>query len=266
MSLAIRIGNRGGSSSALFYLNAVTRYERSYRSQVSKYPLDAGVSITDHTVNENPVFTISGLISPADISLRASNTVVIDGQSRDTPLNVDKNFSNSADAKVENLLGNLKKYIPDVATQFLGTTTSKAEGGILANDSSEAILEAVRKLFTRLIYNKSNDTYRNSVVFCTLYELGEASNFKNSHRNLILTDFRGAYDTENGNALVVDITFEQVRTVTLQSTTIPRNVSKSISEEVSLQAQETKDKGVEQSTLKDLTQNFTNLGRAGVLP
>lgn len=265
MSIAIRIGRRGQKNSALFYVNAVTRYEQSYRSQVSKYPLDSGVSISDHTVNENPVFTLSGIISPSDISVRGSSISVFDG-GLDTPLNVDRNFSNSANAYVEELLSGLKQYLPDVAEQFLSSTNSDVRGGTLAADKSTEILSKVRTLFTSLIYNKANRSYRNSVVFCTLYEIGDYGSLRNSHRNLVLTDFKGSYDTEHGTALLVEMTFEQVRVVNIQQTEVPSSVSANISNEVALQASETKDKGVDQSTAKDIVQKFGNLGRSGLIP
>lgn len=251
MSLAIRIGDRGQKMSTLFYVNAVTRYERSYKSQTSKYPLDSGVSITDHVVNENPVFTLSGIISPADISIRASNTVVTDKGALDTPQNVDKQLAINAQARVENLLTGLKKYLPDVATQFLSMTTEKPKGGQLVVDNTGEILDAIHRMFTSLIYNKAKNSYRNSVVFCSLYELaGVTNNLKGVHNKLVLTDFKGSYDPEHGTALKVEMTFEQVRTVTLQQVEVPVNVSAQISQETALMASETaKDKGRWGSTL-----------------
>ena len=265
MSIAIRIGRRGQKNSALFYVNAVTRYEQSYRAQVSKYPLDSGVSISDHTVNENPVFTISGIISPSDISFRAASAAVFDG-GLDSPMNVDRNFPEKANSYVEDLLAGLKKYIPDVASQFLGTTPSEPKGGALPPDRTIDILSKMKTLFTSLIYNKANRSYRNSVVFCTLYEIWDYGTLRNSHRNLVLTDFKGSYDPENGSALLVEMTFEQLRVVNIQQTDVPSSVSANISNDVALQASETKDKGVDQSTAKDLGQRFGNIGRAGLVP
>lgn len=242
MSIAVRIGTRGQKNSALFYINAVTRYDQSYRAQVSKYPLDSGVSISDHTVNENPVFTVSGIISPSDISFRAASAVVFD-RGLDSPMNVDRNFPEKANSYVEDLLAGLKKYIPDVATQFLGTTSSEPKGGELPPDKTLDILSKIKTLFTSLIYNKANRSYRNSVVFCTLYEIWDYGTLRNSHRNLVLTDFKGSYDVENGTALLVEMTFEQVRVANIQQTEVPTNVSANISQETALRIQEIEDKG-----------------------
>lgn len=249
MSIAIRIGQSGQKSSALFYLNTTTRYQTNYRSQTSKYPLDAGVSITDHVVNENPVIQVSGIISPADISIRTSNLVVPGGE---TPMNNNRFFSENTNTQIEALLSGLKNYLPDVATQFLSSTTPTLQGGQQPDDRTSDILDKVRDLFTRLTYNRRNQSYNNSVVLCTLFELSNAG-LRKDVKNLVLTEFTGRYESDHGDALLVDMTFEQVRFVNLQQTTVPRYVSQAISMETAIMAKETEDKGVsDRSPLKQL--------------
>ena len=238
MSIAIRIGQSGQKSSALFYLNTTTRYQTNYRSQTSKYPLDAGVSITDHVVNENPVIQVSGIISPADISTRTSNLTV----QGEIPMNNNRFFSENTNTQIEALLSGLKNYLPDVATQFLSSTTPTLQGGQQPDDRTSDILDKVKDLFTRLTYNKRNQSYNNSVVLCTLFELSNTG-LRKDVKNLVLTEFTGRYEPDHGDALIVDMTFEQVRFVNLQETTVPRNVSASISSETAIQAKETSDKG-----------------------
>ena len=244
MSIAIRIGQSGQKSSALFYLNTTTRYQTNYRSQTSKYPLDAGVSITDHVVNENPVIQVSGIISPADISIRTSNLTV----QGEIPMNNNRFFSNNANTQIETLLAGLKNYLPDVATQFLSSTNPKLDGGEEAKDRISDVLDKIKDLFTRLTYNRRNQSYNNSVVLCTLFEIAPPSKssptgLRKSVRNLVLTEFTGRYEPDHGDALIVDMTFEQVRFVNLQQTTVPRYVSQAISMETAIMAKETSDKG-----------------------
>lgn len=255
MSIAIRIGRPGQKNSALFYLNATTRYQRTFKSQVSKYPLDAGVSITDHVVNENPVIQVSGIISPADISIRASN-VTIGGES---PINSDRFFGDGVEAKIDNLLSGLKKYLPDVATQFLPSTAEKPTGGRVPEDKVPEILEAVNNLFTSLVYDRRTLTYRNSVTLCSLFEMSVSGDFRKEHSNLVLTEFTGRYEPDSGDALLVDMTFEEVRFVNLQETRVPQNVSASISAETAIKSKETVDKGVSnRSPLKQLLEPEEN--------
>lgn len=238
MSIAIRIGQSGQKSSALFYLNTTTRYQTNYRSQTSKYPLDAGVSITDHVVNENPVIQVSGIISPADISIRTSNLTV----QGEIPMNNNRFFSDNANTQIETLLAGLKNYLPDVATQFLSSTTPTLQGGQEPDDRTSDILDKVKDLFTRLTYNRRNQSYNNSVVLCTLFELSNTG-LRKDVKNLVLTEFTGRYEPDHGDALLVDMTFEQVRFVNLQQTTVPRYVSQAISMETAIMAKETEDKG-----------------------
>lgn len=250
MSLAIRIGRAGQKTSALFYINTVTSYTPlQARAQVSKYPLDAGVSITDHVINENPTCQLSGVISPADISIRTSS-LTVDGES---PSNTSRLFSTQSEVEIDTMLAGLKQFLPDIANQFISNSNPKLEGGTVAVDESQNLLDKIRTLFTRLTYNSRNKSYSNSVVLCTLYELTASGQKRKDIKNLVLTDFTGRYDPDYGDSLLVEMTFEQVRFTNLQETTVPRAVSANISQSVAIQAKETSDKGREQSALATLT-------------
>src|SRR5690606_32768797 len=167
-------------------------------------------------------------------------------------MNNNRFFSDNTNTQIETLLAGLKNYLPDVATQFLSSTTPTLQGGQEPDDRTSDILDKVKDLFTRLTYNRRNQSYNNSVVLCTLFELSNTG-LRKDGQDLALTEVTGRYAPDRGDALLVDMTFEQVRFVNLQQTTVPRYVSQAISMETAIMAKETEDKGVsDRSPLKQL--------------
>ena len=51
----------------LIWFDAVTEFGRQYRGSVSSNPIETGGKITDHITTENPVFTLTAVVSDADI-------------------------------------------------------------------------------------------------------------------------------------------------------------------------------------------------------
>lgn len=63
MSIAIQRENGD-----LIWLDAVLSYQRAYSSQISKHPIESGGSIVDNVSQDNPVFSITGIITNADFN------------------------------------------------------------------------------------------------------------------------------------------------------------------------------------------------------
>ena len=71
MSLALKFGDlqAGGSDiKGIIYFDAVTVYTKDYSGKVTSHPIEAGASISDHFVSDNPKFKISGVLSHVDWS------------------------------------------------------------------------------------------------------------------------------------------------------------------------------------------------------
>lgn len=63
--MSIAIQRKNGD---LIWLDAVLSYNRNYTSSVSKHPIEDGSSIVDNVTQDNPTFSVSGIITNADFN------------------------------------------------------------------------------------------------------------------------------------------------------------------------------------------------------
>lgn len=78
MSIAIKIGDDTTPVQGLIYLDATTSYGRSYSGKVTAFPMDSGVSVTDHFISDNPKFSVEGYLSAVDLSGMSSQVRIGD--------------------------------------------------------------------------------------------------------------------------------------------------------------------------------------------
>lgn len=229
MSLAIKWGDEAPESSGFLFMDAVTVYTQSYRGKLTQHPIDGGGLISDHFVRENPVITISAVITGVDIS--TGTFLISDPENKETPYNAQvapaATSVNSTDGSL------LRQFIPNSISQFLPDTIPE----VVMADSRDNILEDIRDMLIRLVYSgkKYNDItqqFDSVIQSVKLYEyqgnviVRQLPAFENEH--LVITDVTFKEDANSGFALYCDIRFEQVEFVSLQKTVIPKDVAASL--------------------------------------
>lgn len=244
MSLVLEFGNIDGSGevSALFYINAVTNYTKKVSGKVSKHPLDAGVSISDHFIADNLTFSIRGVITSADITYAAYTTSfaavgVNNVQMGEPPIAITVDDGSSL----------LSKFIPDVVGQFLSPVEPEIVGDTSSvSEAGGSFSEFIEKMILSVIYNPSTNSYRNSLVPVSLYEMEGNTYSKAPYSNLIVTDFTVEETPDTGNGCHFTMTLEQSRFVDIRTDKLPEDVNESVKK----QAAPTENKGKADSTTK----------------
>lgn len=218
MTLAIQWGyppyddvNSLPLTQGFIYFDAVTAYKRSYTGSVSKNPIDGGGLISDHFTRENPVITISAVISSVDISIKGINIFDLDGNSpNNTRWWKDSVKVNSNDKSLTN-------FLPDVVGQFFTPTKPQI---VLASQPVDT-LEQVRDLLTSLFD-------RNKVELVKLYEYENSQLLKAPLGNLVLTSLSFNETPESGEGLYCELTLEQITFVSTRTAQVPSGIREAL--------------------------------------
>ena len=226
MSLGIKWGDLSDTSqsSGFIYIDCTVAYSQDYRGQVTKHPVDAGASITDHFIKENPVFTISGVISGTDLShipwqlLDENQQRPLNAQEQPEPISI-------------NLQGSkLLQYLPATIGQFLGTSKPKVEffGNQRTDLSNEVVVKDILKgILKGLKYNPKADRSESHIQLVELYEF-DGTNIRDIIYDLVITSFRIDENPDTGDALFLNLTLEQVTFALLEKTEIPKDVANAV--------------------------------------
>lgn len=241
MTLALKWGENNQEGGGFIYFNATTLYTQNYRGQVTKHPVDAGGTITDHFIKENPIFTVSAVISGTDIS---TNTYLIRDLDGNSPFNSEQAPQavsvNSTDQNV------LTKFIPTSIGQFLPDTSPEVVVESARADLLEQIREGLINLLSGTKYNDKTGQFDSNIQLLQLYEFDETL-LKRIINNVVMTNITFKEDPNTGYALYCDMTFEQVTFAYLKKTVIPKDVVNSLKKKTSSK----ENKGKQDSTVKD---------------
>lgn len=240
MSLAIKWGDDSPENSGFLFMDAVTIYTQSYRGKLTQHPIDGGGSISDHFVRSNPIITISAVITGVDIS--TGTFLISNPENTETPYNAQVAPAATSVNSTDNTL--LTRFLPNSIGQFLPDTIPE----VVMADARDNILEDIRDMLIRLVYsgkkyNETSKQFDNVIQSVKLYEyqgnviVRQLPAF--DHEHLVITDVTFKEDANSGFALYCDIRFEQVEFVSLQKTTIPKDVAASLNKK----APTNKDKG-----------------------
>lgn len=217
MSLAIKFGDSSdqNSISGAIYFDAVTSYKKDFSGKVTEHPIELGAKVSDHYVSNNPKYKISGVISHVDLS-PISSMVILEGE----PV-LNANMQPQA-VMVENLGSTLREFIPDSIAQFLpnisaGAIMDQAER-VNHRDSISLLL---KELLNGIYYNEDRKKWENRMTTTTLYEMDGISP-KNPIQDLIVTNCSINESVDTGDALVLELSLEQVRFVTLEKAEAPK--------------------------------------------
>lgn len=245
MSLAIKWGDEAPESAGFIYFDATTVYTQQYSGKVTSHPVDGGGNISDHFVRNNPVITISAVITGVDIS--TGTFLISDPEDTATPYNAQ--VAPAATSVTSTDTSVLTQFLPSSVTQFLG---DKIPTVVMA-DSRDNFLEDVRDMLIRLVYsgkkyNDSTQQFDSVIQTVKLFEYQGNVIVRqlplNPTEYLVITDVSFREDANTGFALYCDIKFEQVEFVSLEKATIPKDVAAAITKKTAI----TKDKGRQDST------------------
>jgi hypothetical protein len=271
------------------YLDAVLTWNRSFTGQVTKHPVDGGSSITDSYINNNPIFTMSAVISATDISIAS---IALANENGDTP-------SNIRGAPTEVLVKSddqslLMRFVPSVVGQFLPDTLPEVimdgaageqdvgvEAGIteglveeqppenntrgIDSDYTENIQDILSNLQSSEGYNQITGQFETIIRPVTLYEtngfLTLVRKLPANNSFLVITSINFREDAESGYAVYADITFEQVRFANLKKVQLPPDL---VQTPVKKKAASKKSLGKCDSTQKDTTTS-TDTSKSGAV-
>lgn len=227
MSLAIRWGENNDADGGFLLFDAVTVYTQNYTGKTTSHPIDAGASITDHYIKDNPTFTISAVITGVDVSTGSFVIQDIEGnfpfnvQFPPTPVSV-----TSTDDSV------LTKLIPDSIGQFLPETTPE----VVMDAARASLLDQIRDALIDLVsgsrLNNETGQFESNIQVVKLFEYKETL-LNRVLNNLVITSVRFNEDANTGSALYCDIAFEQVTFAVLKKTDLPRDVQQSVKKKAS---------------------------------
>lgn len=241
MSLAIRWGEGDDPNGGFVYFDAVSVYQQNYSGTVSKHPIDAGASITDHFVKNNSIFTITAVITGVDIS---TGTYLIQDLSGLSPYNSNQAPNavsvNSTDNSV------LTRLIPNSIGQFLSDSTPEVVMDAARADLLDTIRDAMIDLTSGTILNEETGQFDSNIQLVRLYEY-RGTLINRILNNLVITNIRFNEDANTGYALYCDITFEQVTFAFLKKADIPKDVQRPVQKKASTK----KSIGKCDSTVKD---------------
>lgn len=220
MSLAIKWGQADTpNQSGFIYFDAITVLTETHSGQVTKHPVDAGASITDHYIKENPKWTISAVISGIDISTGKYLIQDIDGNFAFNATQAPNPVSvQSTDSSI------LTKFIPDSIGQFLPDRSPEVTMDAARAELLEQIKQGLISLTSGVIFNEETGQFDSNIELVQLYEF-DGSLLKKIINNLVITNITFNENTDSGFALFCDISFEQVTFAYLKKVEIPRRVT-----------------------------------------
>lgn len=217
MTLAVKFGDASDPTqlSGLIYLDAVTDYQRIHSGKVTEHPVEAGVSISDHYISNNPEFKITGVISGVDLS-PISFSLNIDGQ---TPINAKQ----QPDAvSISDVGAGLQSFIPDSITQFLPSTSPTITGGSpMSEDYKDAVDDLLKEISNGIFYNEERERWENRMVLTEIIDVDDQGNLGNTIDNCILVNYTVTETHETGDGLFLELTFQKVRFAYLEKADAP---------------------------------------------
>ena len=226
------------------YMDAVTTYSKSKASSVSTHPVDLSSLVTDHVLKENPNFNFRAIISSADFNTTYTRPVeLIEGGEGNPPISPEQNAPVSS--AVISSPSTLLDYLPGSIGQILGNTIT-----------SDVSVDPFRGFTHEMVRDRFLRAWDNSEVLTLVdYDFDISFGRYISARvveNCIMTRFEDTESVETGDALVANISLQQVRFATIkevdvnidqEATSSGTSGGKPTDEETSDQASSVENKG-----------------------
>jgi hypothetical protein len=225
----------------LIWMDAVLSFQENYSTSVTKHQIESGSTVSDHITQNNATFSLSGVVTGAEfgnskglLSEFGVDLYKIDGTAEEI-LNI------NGSAPISNLnittasANPLIKLLPESIKQFVSSDSPpKVEMGesfgqavgvssiSSIGEIKEILISLNRGFVSDALPAPKNTVYTKEVV--TLVEVDSAFKVIKLYESCVCTSLSFAQNPESGNAIYPQMSFEQVRFVALQTTTIPTAV------------------------------------------
>ena len=214
-------------SGDVVWMDAVLSFSESYSSSVTKHQIESGSSISDHIIQDNAKFSISGVVSFVDFNKTFDFTRI--------PIDAIPDSSNYTNLEFQPTIVKIKtpqtnpltKLLPDSIKQFIGNDSPPdvLMGTLAFEKSSVSVYKTLKNIangFTELTSDGRIVT-RKQVVSIIELNTDFTVSKDNVFDNCVCTSLSFAQDPESGDAIYPQMSFEQVRFVELMKTTFPTN-------------------------------------------
>lgn len=217
----------------LIWLDAVLSFQESYSSSVTKHQIESGSNISDHIIEENPKFSLNGVIS--GVEFNGGPTFLDSPQDTLDSLKVTSQINaelGSGFVSIGSSYSNpIIKLLPDSLRQFIGNDSPPEV--IMGESLSFETLQELKTILINLNrgfqkYNDKTKKYYIEKELLTVVEFNNQYSIENSITNCVCTGISFSQDPETGDAIYPQMTFEKVRYVSLVSTTLPQEVADAI--------------------------------------
>ncbi len=190
------------------YLDAVTTYAKSKSSNISSHPVDRSALVTDHVSKDNPVFTISAVVSAGDFqTTRTRASDLLEGSDLHTSLSPSSNLP--VTGGTISAPSTLLDYLPGSVQQILG--------GV---DTTNITLNPFRGYTHQIARDRFNRAWENSEIITILdydYDIGTGRYAAiRVVENCILERFNDTETVDTGDSLSAEFTFRQIRYATVK--------------------------------------------------
>ena len=214
----------------LIWIDAVIQFNRTFQSSVTKHPIETGAFVSDHTIVENPVLNISGVITDVDFNLQRpviseSDKLAKGWRTKQFENNVpvpDNAVTVSGDNNV------FKKYLPESVSQFFPEQPASVTVDPVTRPKTAEALE------NDLIEIRTNKELVDIVEF-------DGKRIKKIWANCVMTNLGFDENADSGDALWPNMTFEQITFAKSTIVEIPTKVKDSVKNKAS----STKGKGTQ---------------------
>jgi len=211
MSLAIRFGDDEDveTPQGIIYFDAVTKYGQSFKGSLTSHAIGSGGKISDHFIRENPVYSFTGVISGADISIAKVFLTDENGMYPDNVSQLD-----ITPVRIKDNGNALISLLPDaIGSFFVDAKTSVKVDTVARKSTLRQIKRALEVFFEK-----------DGITFVTLLEFkGKVLDKDGVIPQLVMTSLSFSEDENSGEALYVDITLEKPTIVNLQTTRISKS-------------------------------------------
>lgn len=208
----------------MIWLDAVVAYGRKFSGSVTRHPLETGAVVSDHTIIENEIISISGIVSDADFNI---SRPVISEQDASSYGISRKQFVNNTPVNGqdggEEIFDNVKirdssgwtKYLPDSVGQFMDNGAPTVEITYAEKVRLAADIQSQFILMFETAEEFSVIEFDGSRVSAVL-------------DNCIMTSLDFSEDPDSGDAVYPVMTIERVKYATSVSVKTQKRVSPDI--------------------------------------
>ncbi len=202
----------------LIWIDAVIQFNRAFQATVTKHPIETGAFVTDHTIVENPVLNISGVITDVDFNLQRPNLSEAAKAEKGWKT---KQFENNVPIPDNAVMVSsddnvFKKYLPESVSQFFPEQPASVTVNTVTRPKTAEALEL------DLIEIRTNRE------LVDIVEFDGGNRIKKIWSKCVMTNLSIEENPDSGDALWPSMTFEQVTFAKSKSVEIPTKVNSTV--------------------------------------